>query len=58
MQNTTVFWVIFSFIFSVFACQQKISRSEPYDFQRGEVKWNGGNLYFDQWSWRIDVTYQ
>lgn len=33
-------------------------RSEPYDFQRGEIEWEGGNLYFDQWSWDIDVDYQ
>jgi hypothetical protein len=32
-------------------------RSEPYDFQRGEVEWKGGNLYFDKWSWHMEVTY-
>jgi hypothetical protein len=26
-------------------------RSETLDFQRGEVEWEGGNLYFDQWNW-------
>ena len=26
-------------------------RSETVDFQRGEVEWAGGNLYFDQWDW-------
>ena len=31
-------------------------RSEPVDFQRGEVEWRGGNLYFDQWGWAMDVT--
>lgn len=30
-------------------------RSEPVDFQRGEVEWEGGNLYFDQWSWDMEV---
>ncbi len=30
-------------------------RSEPVDFQRGEVEWEGGNLYFDAWTWKIDV---
>ena len=30
-------------------------RSEPYDFQRGEVEWCGGNLYFDQWHYHLDV---
>jgi transglutaminase-like putative cysteine protease len=27
------------------------ARSEIIDFQRGEVEWRGGNLYFDQWKW-------
>lgn len=29
-------------------------RSEPVDAQRGEVEWDGGNLYFDQWRYRFD----
>lgn len=29
-------------------------RSETVDSQRGEVEWDGGNLYFDQWSWDMD----
>lgn len=37
---------------------KKFARSEPYDFQRGELEWNGGNLYFDQWIWHMDVDYQ
>lgn len=32
-------------------------RSEIVDFQRGEVEWEGGNLYFDQWSWNFKVEY-
>lgn len=36
---------------------KKFLRSEPYDFQRGELEWKGGNLYFDQWSWHMDVNY-
>jgi transglutaminase-like putative cysteine protease len=31
-------------------------RSETVDFQRGEVEWSGGNLYFDQWEYSIKVT--
>lgn len=31
-------------------------RSETVDFQRGEVEWQGGNLYFDKWSWNIEVV--
>ncbi|MBN1540535.1 transglutaminase domain-containing protein [candidate division KSB1 bacterium] len=30
-------------------------RSETIDFQRGEVEWEGGNLYFDQWDWDFAV---
>ena len=32
-------------------------RSEPYDFQRGEVEWAGGNLYFDKWDYKIELKY-
>lgn len=38
--------------------EKKFLRSEPYDFQRGELEWEGGNLYFDQWSWHMDVEYK
>ena len=30
-------------------------RSETIDFQRGEVEWEGGNLYFDQWDYDYKV---
>jgi transglutaminase-like putative cysteine protease len=30
-------------------------RSEIVDFQRGEVEWRGGNLYFNQWDWDFQV---
>ncbi|MDP4115710.1 MAG: transglutaminase domain-containing protein [Bacteroidota bacterium] len=30
-------------------------RSEPVDFQRGELEWRGGNLYFDKWDYHMDV---
>jgi hypothetical protein len=32
-------------------------RSEPFDFQRGELEWKGGNIYFDKWDYSIDVDY-
>lgn len=35
--------------------KKQFPRSEPYDFQRGELEWEGGNLYFDQWSWDMEV---
>ena len=33
------------------------SRSETVDFQRGEVEWNGGNLYFGRWRYRMEIAY-
>ncbi len=33
---------------------KKYFRSETIDSQRGEVEWEGENLYFDQWSWNLD----
>ena len=32
-------------------------RSETVDFQRGEVEWDGGNLYFDQWKYNYDIQH-
>ncbi len=29
-------------------------RSETVDFQRGEVEWRGGNLYYPTWAWRFE----
>jgi len=37
---------------------KKYMRSEPYDFQRGELEWKGGNLYFDKWKWHMEVSYE
>jgi transglutaminase-like putative cysteine protease len=31
-------------------------RSEPADFQRGEVEMDGRNLYFDEWDYDFDCT--
>jgi hypothetical protein len=30
-------------------------RSEPVDFQRGEIEIDGHNLYFDEWEWNFAV---
>ena len=30
-------------------------RSETVDSQRGEVEWDGGNLYFDQWDYDFEA---
>jgi hypothetical protein len=32
-------------------------RSEPFDFQRGEVEWRRGNLYFDKWDYEMKIDY-
>lgn len=37
--------------------KKKYPRSETVDFQRGEVEWSQGNLYFDQWDWDLQVEY-
>lgn len=37
---------------------KKFMRSEPFDFQRGEVEWNGGNLYFDKWDYEMKIEYE
>ena len=37
--------------------EKKFIRSEPYDFQRGEVEWNGGNIYFDKWDYDLEIIY-
>lgn len=42
---------------SPFNPEKRFLRSEPYDFQRGEVEWRGGNLYFDQWKYHLKVSY-
>ncbi len=31
------------------------TRSETVDFQRGEVEWRGGNLYFNKWNYDMEV---
>jgi hypothetical protein len=33
-------------------------RSETVDFQRGELEWRGGNLYFDKWDYQMNVEYK
>jgi len=33
-------------------------RSDDVDFQRGELEWRGGNIYYNQWKWDFDVSYE
>ena len=35
--------------------RKKYPRSETVDFQRGEVEWRGGNLYFNKWSYNLEI---
>ena len=37
--------------------EKKYPRSETVDFQRGEVEWEGGNLYFSQWDYDMEIEY-
>lgn len=37
--------------------EKKYPRSETVDFQRGEVEWEGGNLYFPQWDYHMEIDY-
>jgi hypothetical protein len=37
--------------------EKQYLRSEPYDFQRGEAEWKGGNLYFDKWNYEMSIKY-
>jgi transglutaminase-like putative cysteine protease len=34
---------------------KKTMRSDNVDFQRGELEWDGGNIYFDNSSYKLDV---
>jgi transglutaminase-like putative cysteine protease len=36
---------------------KKYPRSETVDFQRGEVEWAGGNLYYPDWTWDMEIEY-
>lgn len=36
---------------------KRYPRSETVDFQRGEVEWEGGNLYFTDWDYDMEIDY-
>ena len=36
--------------------EKKYLRSEPVDFQRGEVEIDTQNLYFDKWTYEFKLT--
>jgi hypothetical protein len=33
-------------------------RSETLDFQRGEMEWRGGNIYFNKWKYNMKAVYE
>ena len=37
--------------------EKKYPRSETVDFQRGEVEWESGNLYFPKSRYHMDIDY-
>ncbi len=36
---------------------KKFPRSDTVDFQRGEVEWEGGNLYYSHWDYSFTIEY-
>lgn len=42
-------------IASSFTPPPRFWRSDPVDNQRGELEWDGGNLYYDQWTYRVAI---
>lgn len=51
-------WVVNSDFSAPLYPAKQYPRSETVDFQRGEVEWKEGNLYFDKWSWDFEVEYE
>lgn len=37
--------------------EKKYPRSDTVDFQRGEIEWDKGNLYFTQWDYDFKIEY-
>ncbi|MBR5660678.1 MAG: transglutaminase domain-containing protein [Bacteroidales bacterium] len=40
-----------------FSPAKKYPRSDTVDFQKGEVEWEDGNLYFNQWDYEFTIEY-
>lgn len=49
-------WIVNDDFSNDFDPPKKYFRSEPIDFQRGELEWKGGNLYFNQWDYHLKLT--
>jgi transglutaminase-like putative cysteine protease len=41
---------------AAFQPPKRFWRSDPVDNQRGELEWDGGNLYYDDWSYDVQVS--
>ena len=50
-------WIVNSDYAGELVPTKEYERSEPIDFQRGEVEWGGGNLYFDSWDYEFLVEH-
>ena len=48
-------WIVNSGFSGELFPNKQFERSETVDFQRGEVEWKGGNLYFDSWDYHFEV---
>ena len=54
--NIDNFRLVFnSEISTQFQPPKKHWRSDPVDNQRGEIEWNGGNLYYDKWTYKMEL---
>ena len=51
-------WIVNSDFSQPLFPEKIFPRSETVDFQRGELEWRGGNIYFDQWKWHLEVSYE
>jgi len=49
-------WIVNDDFSNDFEPPKKYFRSEPIDFQRGELEWKDGNLYFNQWDYHLKLT--
>lgn len=51
-------WIINTDFGQPLSPAKQFMRSETVDFQRGEVEWEGGNLYFNQWNYTFNIAYK
>jgi transglutaminase-like putative cysteine protease len=49
-------WIVNSDCAETFFPAKLFPRSDNVDFQRGELEWRGGNIYYDLWDYNFDVT--